>query len=169
MLRKILALSFGLGLAGSGFGKAHITQLGNIPKGSSEVTPMIGSGYFDFEMGAKFGWRVSDEGFLPMLNDSINAEGSVFLCDVFGSTFMTAAPLMRWNFHVHERWTVYPEAGIELQIPLEDDANGDRRRMSASVNLVIGGLWHYEEGMDLRGEIDLDHSALRIGWAFKFD
>jgi hypothetical protein len=167
--RLIIGILLVLTCSSAAHAKAFIREVGNIPAGGNEVTPMIGSGADETEIGAKFGWRIHDRGFVPMLNSSLTAEGAVFVCNLFGTKFMTMAPLLRWDFHVHPMWTVYASGGIELNVPLENDNYGNRDRMSTDVDVAIGSFWHVADHSDLRGEIDATHSSLRVGWTFKFD
>ena len=151
--------------------KPYIAQPGAQPQSNMTLTPMVGvSEFYGFEVGAKMGWKISDPGFVPMINNSVYIEGSALVSQ---SGHLFIAPLLFWGFHLHPQWTVFGEAGAELGAHFgsdsdrDHDATGLRHPGTASgLALATGGIWHFQKDMSLRLEFDLSHQAPRIGLQF---
>jgi hypothetical protein len=148
--------------------RPYIRQIGAVPKGETSVTPMVGIGADGAELGVKGGYRLSDNGFVPVINNSVSIEGACFLSEIGDGTMLAIAPLLRWDFHLHPQWTAYASGGLEVRFATGGDRDDNRRSSGSRVDIAGGGVWHMNPDFDLRGEVDLAHDSLRAGVEFRF-
>ena len=137
-----------------------IARPGEAPAEHITVTPMIGpSAYNDIEIGAKASYRIADHGFIPAINNSVAVEGGVFL----GFRHFVIEPLLRWDFHLHPEWTVYPAVGAAFVL-------GEFGKDGIFPGTVaVGGFWRPQGGRwVIRGEADWILGSLRAGPVFYF-
>lgn len=149
----------------SGFAKAFITQPGNIPPGDIQLTPFLGLGFDNFvEVGFVGSWLVVPHGFIPPLNNSIHAEGAVFHDLAGRDPTGFVGGRMRWDFHLHPKWTAYGAPGFGVRF---GDAD---RHTGLQVTGVVGGFFHMSPTLSLRAESDVimayRHSGVRGGLTF---
>lgn len=142
-------------------GRPMIRRIGGAPPEDVTLTPMIGASHIlDVEIGAKVSKRVADRGFIPVINNSVAVEGGVFI----GNGNLVVEPILRWDFHVHPEWTVYPGLGAVLMF-------GDHHvgRGFSPVNGVGGAIWRPAgKSWSMRAEVDALLDSLRLGPVFYF-
>ena len=137
-----------------------------IPKGDVGLTPFFGIGFDDYvELGFAASFLVVPHGFIPPINNSVSVEAAIFQ-DVAGrdrTGFVGGR--MRWDFHLHPQWSVYaaPGAGVRF--------GDDDRHTGAEITGDMGGFFHLNDTVSLRGEVGLgdwyDHGGLRAGVTFR--
>lgn len=123
------------------------------------VAPMVGmSAHHGLEAGAKADFLLANPGFIPMLNNSVSLEASVFVAQRHG---VFVAPNLRWDFHLHPQWTVFGVGGIEANLASDD------KEEDVALVLAAGAFWRVPgKSFLIRGEIDAAHAAARIGPVF---
>lgn len=145
--------------------KPFITQAGQIPAGDLQLSPLLGAGYDNFvEVGFVASWLVVPHGFIPPLNNSVHAEAAVFQ-DVAGrDPTGSVGGRMRWDFHLHPKWTAYGAPGFAIRFGDKD------RHTGLQITGVVGGFFHMTPKISLRAESDAivhyDHAGLRGGITF---
>ena len=153
-------------LPAAALAKAFITQGGNIPRGQIYLSPMLGLGFDNFvEAGFAGSYMLVPHGFVPQINNSVHAEGTVFQ-DLAGRDRTGAfGGRMRWDFHPHPQWSPYAAPGFAFRF------GDDDRHTGLEVTGVVGGFFHVNESISLRAETDLvgfyDHTGIRGGVAFR--
>jgi hypothetical protein len=140
--------------------RGMIRRVGEPPVENITVTPMIGpSAALNVEVGVKGSYRVADRGFIPVINNSVAIEGGVFV----GPKHLVIEPLLRWDFHVHPEWTVYPSAGAAFVV-------GDLGSHGFfPATFTAGAIWRPTgSSWTFRGEADWLLGSLRAGPMFFF-
>lgn len=161
ILRAAVAFLAFVSLQANAWANPYIRTPGGTQAHDFSAAPMVGiSGHHGIEIGAKGDFLLVNPGFIPMLNNSVYLEGSVFLAARHG---FFVAPALRWDFHIHPQWTVYGAGGIEANL------NGEEHDDDASILFAAGALWRIPgKGFLLRGEVDAAHGAARVGPVFPF-
>lgn len=93
-----------------------IKQVGNMPQGDIDLTTYIGSaGVNGFGLGVLGGMRLTRNGFISKLNNSVSAEGGVFYgSNCWRHSCYSITGHARWDFHIHPMWTAYGAGGFSL-------------------------------------------------------
>jgi hypothetical protein len=144
-----------------------IRQAGNIPKGQTSVSPLAGVGFDNFvELGVAVSFLIVPHGFVPPINNSVHGEAVAFF-DVAGrdpTGFVGGR--MRWDFHLHPKWSAFGAPGFGVRF------GDDDRHTGAELTGVVGGFFHIDDAISLRAETDVvhvfDHAGLRGGVTFRF-
>jgi hypothetical protein len=168
----LLGLVAAVAVSGVAEARAFIATPGAQRVPDVEVSPMLGiSSFYGVEAGAKMGWKISDPGFVPQINNSVYIEGSAFVAE---KGYLFLAPLLLWEFHLHQEWSVYGEAGAEAGIKFgsskshDDDWDTSFRPHGrpSGLSLGAGGIYRFKPDMALRLESEFTTSALRVGLMF---
>ena len=150
-------------------GRAYVAQNGHAPRMDYDVTPYIGTmGGGGASTGVLAAYRLTPNGFISVLNNSVSIEGGVnagMSCpDSHCDGVFTLSGHLRWEFHVHPQWSVYASPGLALgQLKWLGDSDTRKGLFPAP---KVGAFWRISETRIIRFEYDLDFDSHRIGYTF---
>jgi hypothetical protein len=113
-LSLVVLLSSAETFAGSD--NALIRQAGHPPEGENDVTGYVGTvAATGVGIGVLAAHRIHSNAFIPKLNNSLSAEIGLMLGNnCFGHSCRDVSGHLRWDFHVHPKWTAYGAGGIDI-------------------------------------------------------
>lgn len=143
----------------------HFLQSSDSPQQEYLLSPMIiFTPFGPQEVGARFATELWNDGFLAALNDSVSAEGSVFIGRWDGHDGMSSyvSANMRWDFHLVPAWTVFASPGLAIRSYGSDDDT------IFGPSLQLGGFWNIQPDLAVRADIEVEHFTPRVGIAFRY-
>jgi hypothetical protein len=164
---------------------------GQAPAQAFDLSFLAGNaGIFDlgtYDIGARFGFRVMSPGFIPRLNNSVSVEIGTFIfsetiqdhqighrSEDYHASYITIPVQMRWDFHVHPRWTAFGMAGATALFLQHDDWNSNTTisapdTFRARPSIGIGAFFQLNDNGAIRMEVEPSFPALsRVGYTIKF-
>ncbi len=164
---------------------------GQPPEQKFDLSFLTGNaGFFAFDtydIGARFGFRVMSPGFIPRLNNSVSVEVGTFLfrettqdhrigyrSEYYHASYIAIPVQMRWDFHVHPRWTAFGMAGATGLFLQHDDWNSNATVRSphtfgASPHVGLGAFFQLNNDGAIRMEIEPGSPVFsRVGYTLKF-
>ena len=149
--------------------RPYIRQTGANPRGEFDVTPFVGSVRGrGFSLGVLGGYRFVQNGFISTLNNSVSAEagltlGNSCLSSRCHDVFIVSGN-MRWDFHVHPKWTVYGAPGLALGTASSWDSPNARTGLFLAPK--VGAFFWLSDRNALRFEHDVNFESHRFGVTF---
>ncbi|MCX6125798.1 MAG: hypothetical protein NTV34_13780 [Proteobacteria bacterium] len=146
--------------------RPYIRQTGASQRGEFDVTPFIGSiPGRGFSLGVLGGYRFVQSGFISTLNNSVSAEagltlGNSCLSSRCHDVFIVSGN-MRWDFHVHPKWTVYGAPGLALGTASSLDSSSVRTGLF--LDPKVGAFFWLSKRNALRFEHDVNFESHRVG------
>lgn len=181
---------------------AQIREPGNHPKYDVEVEPHLALGLFDppgvhggdgLGPGLRLSFPLTDDGFLPKVNDSVAvgvgldwvfydgddrvrascarfvpAPNDTMVCAELGggggaSDYIFVPVVMQWNFWLHQKFSVFAEPGLAVYLARDSSDDSD---LGASPAFFVGGRFHFVDSLALTLRLGYPSSSLGLSILF---
>lgn len=151
----------GLVLAEDSKGTAPVEDWkGATPAGKMEIGALTGlgleGGSASFQLLGAASLRVSDDGFIPDINDQVSAEAELGAAFASDTRFLYSVH-MRWDFVKDSSLTPFALAGL---------SGSAGESVVLAPRFGVGAFWTLASGWTLRAEISRDITVAGVAFAF---
>lgn len=149
-MRAAKGLVIALALGAAGTASAQQSTSANHIKGVRADIHADFGGYGSIGAGFRIDIPLVPNGFLNNVDDefALSLGSEIFFYDFFpdyydGDLYLVPVAVVQWNFYIHPRWSLFPEAGLAFYVGPGNSDLRNGRQFYAAPAFSVGARYHF--------------------------